>query len=176
MDTSFRAETGASPDELFAVVSDLNTYPSWIDLVHRVEPIGDHGECAAIASGVDEDGTGPTWFVTLRAQLGPLARSKRLRMARTMVTSPANNDGHGLVRFDRREIDGRDHSPWTMEVTVEPTSGSAASVAVCRLHYGGGMWNGLLEGSLDLVARRSVTRLQDLVSPPATSSNQPTGP
>lgn len=170
MDTSFRAETGASPDQLFAVVSDLNTYPSWNEIVHRVEPIDDHadGVDPVGVDGVNRNAAEPTWFVTLRARLGPLARSKRLRMARTMLESPADNDGHGLVRFDRREVDGRDHAPWTMEVTVEPASGPALSVAVCRLHYGGGMWSGLLEGSLDLVARRSVVRLQDLVGPPVT--------
>ncbi len=169
VDTSFRAETAASPDELFVVVSDLDTYPSWIELVHRVEPIGDHGD------GLDTPDTEPKWFVTLRAQLGPLARSKRLRMARTALEAPADNGGHGLVRFDRREIDGRNHSPWTMEVIVEPASGRASSVAVCRLHYGGGLWSGLLEGSLDMVARRSATRLQELVGPPAAGSAQPTG-
>lgn len=170
MDTSFRAETGASPYELFAIVSDLNTYPRWNEIVYRVEPIGDHGDSldSLGVDGVEGQPTGPAWLVTLRARLGPLARSKRLRMTRTVLESPTDNGGRGLVRFDRRETDGRDHAPWTMEVTVEPASGPALSVAMCRLHYGGRMWNGVLEGSLDMVARRSVTRLQDLVGPPAT--------
>lgn len=162
VETSFRAETGASPHELFVVVSDLNTYPHWIELVHRVEPI------AAGGDGTGGRGAEPTWFVTLRARLGPLARSKRLRMARTTLELPADNGDQGFVRFDRREIDGRDHAPWTMEVTVEPAFGSALSVAVCRLCYGGGMWDGLLAASLDIVARRAVTRLQDLVGPPGS--------
>jgi len=149
----FQAETVATADELFIVVSDLTTFPDWIELVHRVEPIP-AGEALA------EDR--PEWWVTLRAQIGPLARSKRLRMARTVHRPPGSGYGQrGQVRFDRSETDGRDHAPWTMEVTVIGIdSGPHRSRADCRLHYGGSMWTGLLDGQLDATARRSSEALR----------------
>ena len=162
MDKLFVAQTEASPDRLFDVVSDLTTFPQWIDLVHRVEPIDDHQR-------------GTSWLVTLRAQLGPFARSKRLRMART-VSRPPTDEGPGLVRFERSEIDGRKHAAWTMEVGIEPVDGDpAASLARCRLHYDGSMWTRLLEGRLEATAERAVVGLQRLVGTVAqpTSGDQP---
>lgn len=151
----FQAETVATADELFAVVSDLTTFPDWIELVHRVEPISNDGT----ASGVR-----PQWWVTLRAQIGPFARSKRLRMART-VHQPPGPDQVGQVRFDRAENDGRDHAPWTMEVTVAPVDdGAHRSRADCRLHYGGSLWTGLLDGQLDATARRSTRDLRAIAA------------
>ena len=58
-------------------LADLSTYPEWLALVTEAEPQGDH-----------------TWLVTLRARLGPLARSKRLRMVRTQLLDDS-------VRFER---------------------------------------------------------------------------
>lgn len=145
----------ATADELFAVVSDLATFPDWIELVHRVEPITDEN--------VASDGR-PEWWVTLRAQIGPLARSKRLRMARTLHRPPEPDAGRpGQVRFDRSETDGREHAPWTMEVVVVGIDvGPNRSRADCRLHYGGSMWTGLLDGQLDATARRSTEALRTL--------------
>lgn len=153
----FRAETVATADELFAVVSDLTTFPAWIELVHRVEPIPD-------LEGPARER--PEWWVTLRAQIGPLARSKRLRMARTVHVPPGSGpDQRGHVRFDRSETDGRDHAPWTMEVIVIGLDGAPhRSRADCRLHYGGSMWTGLLDGHLDASARRSTEALRDIAA------------
>lgn len=44
--------------------------PQWLEIVTRAEPMGD-------------DGNEPAWAVDLRGRMGPLARSKRLRMVRT---------------------------------------------------------------------------------------------
>jgi hypothetical protein len=104
-------------------VEVLDRYPAWMPLTHRVE-----------VDGVDADGR-PAWQVELRARLGPFARSKRLRMVRT-VHEPAA----GRVRFERAETDGRAHSPWVLDAEVAATSGG------CRLsmhlHYGGALWTG----------------------------------
>jgi len=151
----FRAETVATAEELFAVVSDLTTFPDWIELVHRVEPIpGD----LTVGGGQLE------WWVTLRARIGPLARSKRLRMAQTVLDPPGSGpDEPGRVRFDRSETDGRNHAPWTMEVRVTPLDGAPhLSRADCRLHYGGSMWTGMLDGQLDTTARRSTEALRQI--------------
>lgn len=158
----FRAETPAAPGELFEIVNDLSTFPRWIEVVHNV----DQAESLE-TTGPDGSSFEPTWWVTLRAQLGPLARSKRLRMRRA-VSIPPTGDDNGLVRFERAETDGRDHAEWTMEVTVGANASSEPngdqSWARCRLYYGGAMWTKLLEGQLDTVADRSTDRLRALAS------------
>jgi hypothetical protein len=127
MDVRASLEAPCAPDALFAFVDDLTKYPGWVDLVHRAEPI----------AGADAE-----WQVELRARLGPLARSKQLRMRRT-VLDPV---GHEVV-FERHETDGRRHSPWVLRATVEPTAqGSSLQM---HLHYGGGLWTGgVLERTL----------------------------
>ena len=61
-------------ERIFAVVNDLGTYPRWLDIVGRAVPT------AADPAG---DDPGPAWLIDLRGQLGPLRRSKRLRMVRS---------------------------------------------------------------------------------------------
>lgn len=108
-------------------VSDLARYPEWMPLVFSAV------EC------------GPgSWDVELRAKVGIFARSKRLRMVRT-VTSP------GRVVFERREIDGRRHSPWVLEVTLDERADS--TLVTMDLAYGGSLWTG---GVLDRVLASHV--------------------
>ncbi len=92
-------------------------------LAHRVETVA-----------ADDDGR-PAWEVELRARLGPFARSKRLRMVRTVHDAPTTH-----VRFERVEHDGRSHSPWVLDVTV--ADHAAGSRLEMRLHYGGALWTG----------------------------------
>ena len=103
-----------------ATLADLATYPAWLTLVNSAEPEGSD-----------------TWIVTLRARLGPLARSKRLRMVRTAL------DAH-VVRFERVETDGRDHAAWVLSATLEPIDTTTSTVKV-HLHYGGALWSAPLE-------------------------------
>ena len=137
-----------APDELFALVDDLARYPEWLDLVHRVERLGD-------AATSDER----VWAVELRARLGPLARSKRLRMACT-----EHDAVHRRAAFERREADGRRHAPWTMHVAVDGAAeGSALRM---HLHYGGGLWTGgVLERTLAEQITNGRERLLSLVQP-----------
>ncbi len=155
MDKTFTLETPATPADLFDTVSDLTTYPSWIDFVHKVEPVNTSQDPTTEADS-------PAWWVTLRARLGPLSRSKRLRMTRTVCTPPGA-DGVGQVRFERREIDGRDHADWILEVNVRP-NGDSASLAECRLAYSGTLWTAPLEPLLDQGADESAARLAALIA------------
>lgn len=144
MDVHATLDAPCPPDVLFAWVDDLGRYPRWLDIVPRAEP----------TAGVDGD-PGPAWQVDLRGRLGPLARSKRLRMVRAEV-EPGRR-----VRFERREHDGRSHSPWVLEATVEPhADGSRLSM---HLHYGGGLWGPVLERMLGDEIERSRPRLLELV-------------
>ena len=151
MDVVADLSTEATASSLFAVVADLGTYADWLDIVGRVEP--------AEPDGGDP---GPAWLVDLRAQLGPLRRSKRLRMVRTICDEPDR------VRFERRDLDGRSHSEWVLDATVaatpappggEPGSSAATSTLEMRLHYGGSLWVPMLDRLLADEIRSSRARL-----------------
>lgn len=108
-------------------VEDLSAYPAWMPMVHTV-------------SVVDEE----VWAVELRAKVGVFARSKKLRMRRSM------NDENVIV-FERDEDDGRQHSPWVMRVLLSPTA-SGTTVTI-DLSYGGTLWTA---GILDRVLASQV--------------------
>lgn len=131
---------------LFGHVDELTDYPTWMPLAHRVSPLEP-----------EPDGR-PAWEVELRARLGPFARSKRLRMVRTV-----HDAAEGRVRYERVERDGRQHSPWVLDAVVVPDGrGSRLDM---RLHYGGALWTGgVMEKVLadQIVAGRE--RLLELVS------------
>jgi hypothetical protein len=137
-----------APDRLFSLVDELTDYPAWMPLAHRV---------SAVAP--EADGR-PAWEVELRARLGPFARSKRLRMVRTVHDVEAAH-----VRFERVEHDGRSHSPWVLDATVVGGAGADGSRLEMRLHYGGALWTGgVMEKVLaeQIVAGRE--RLLELVA------------
>ena len=117
MDVSGKATLSAPPERVFAEVYDLGTYASWLGIVHGVEPVGPEGDA------------GPAWMVDLGVQLGPVRQTKRVRMVRTEARPP------NLVRFERRELDGRSHSAWVLAAEVAPRRGG--SVLTMHLHYGG---------------------------------------
>jgi hypothetical protein len=126
-------------------VDDLARYPEWFGAVRRAEP----DEARA-------GDAGPAWRVDLRGRLGPLARVKRLRMVRTAHEPPAS------VRFERREHDGRSHSPWVLTAVVTAVPGG--SRLEFRLHYGGGLFGPVLERLLGDEVERAKPRLLALVS------------
>jgi uncharacterized protein YndB with AHSA1/START domain len=127
-------------ERVFALVEDLAAYPGWLDIVPRVEPTGDGA-----------------WLVDLRGRLGPFARSKRLRMVRAVHEAPTH------VRFERAELDGRSHSPWVLDASVEAV-GDGASRLTMRLHYGGGLFGPVLEKVLGDEIERSRPRLLEALS------------
>lgn len=129
MNVSASMDAPASADRMFTVVEELDEYPQWMPLAHRVSRVA------------DDDGA-RAWDVEIRARLGPLARSKRLRMVRR-VHDPIGR----RVRFEREEVDGRRHSPWILDAHVVETEGG--SCLEMHLHYGGGLWTGgLMERAL----------------------------
>ena len=139
---------------LFAWVENLTMYPEWMALTHRVTVAGD-----------------TAWNVELRAQVGPFARSKMLRMERTEHVAPGEASGAepeptpGRATFERRELDGREHSPWTLRATVASGPTDESSHLTMELQYGGSLWGGaVLQRLLDDAVRRASERLVDLVS------------
>lgn len=123
MDVAAGLDAPCAAATVFDHVDELTDYPPWMSLVHRAEAVG-----------ADDEGR-PAWVVELRARVGPLARSKRLRMVRTVHDPSA-----GLVRFERHEADGRTHAPWVLDVRVADVAGG--SRLDMHLHYGGRLWTG----------------------------------
>jgi len=142
-------EADCTPDTLFEWVGGLDTYDRWLEIVPRTTD----------AEPIDGD-PGPAWHVTLRGRLGPLARSKRLRMVRTEHTRPVG-EVPGCAVFERRETDGREHATWRLTATVEPTP--TGSCLVMDLHYGGSLWVPLLDRVLTSEIEASRQRLRALV-------------
>jgi hypothetical protein len=136
VDVTATLDAPYAPEAVFAWVADLDRYPAWLDIVPRAEDDGE--DC---------------WTVVLRGRLGPLARSKRLRMRRVSLDAPRS------VRFERDERDGRQHSPWILEASVEGTG--AGSRLTMHLHYGGALFGPVLERVLGDEIERSRARLLD---------------
>ena len=129
MDLVASVEVPVSVEKLFVYVADLANYSSWLEFVHKVELVAESNE------------TDATWLVELRAKLGVLARSKRLRMTRTVCEAPR------LVVFERREQDARRHSAWVLRATVSETATGAKLET--NLHYSGSLFTGgMLERAL----------------------------
>lgn len=139
------------PGRAFGLVDDLSRYPAWMDLVHDVQEVETADDQRA-------------WEVELQAQVGPFARSKRLRMARTV------HEPDRRVVFERAEIDGRRHSTWILAATLDPdshpeSSGEARTRLTMTLTYGGNLWTGaVLQRVLDDHVERGAAALRALLT------------
>ncbi len=112
----------STPSAVYEILRDLSTYPQW---VHIVESAVEEG------SGV--------YDVTLRATIGPFARSKRLRMRRVLDEADA-------VEFVREELDGKRHAHWQYRASI--CADEMTTVVNATLVYGGALW---IPGSFDRV-------------------------
>ena len=143
MRTSESVVVPATPHELFPHVARLEAYPPWLRLVHRAEVVAEEPL--------------PTWDVELRARVGPFARSKKLRMQRVAI-----DDARG-ARFERAEVDGREHSMWALRVELTPSGDE--TVLTMHLAYDGKLWTGgVLERVLDDEVRRARVKLVELLT------------
>lgn len=135
------------PHELFVHVDDIEDYPAWMSLVHTVERV--------VSDPASES---PAWMVELRAQVGPFARSKRLRMERTELVQDR------VAVFERREADGRQHSEWILRADLD-VAADGRTVLTMTMSYDGSLWAGpILERVLDDQVRRGSDRLLALVT------------
>lgn len=156
LDVNASVDAAVDPASVFAVVSDLGTYPRWLDIVGRAEETEPTVGPRQRRDGDDASAeANPAWLIDLRAQLGPLRRSKRLRMERTVC------DPDSMARFERRELDGRSHSDWILTATIsEAPRGTRLTM---NLFYGGSLWLPALDKVLQQEIRRSSRRLVAMV-------------
>lgn len=145
MDVVATLDAPCPPTALFPWVDDLERYPDWLDIVPR-----------AVPTPAQPDDVGPAWSVDLRGRLGPFARAKRLRMVRTALEAPTH------ARFERAEHDGREHSSWVLDATVEDAADGCR--LTMRLHYGGRLWMPALDRLLADEINRSRPRLLERVA------------
>ena len=122
---------------LHLAMSDLSAFTQWLDIVYQAERDSEK---------TDDDAA---WNVQLRGKVGPFARSKNLRMVRTI-----NEEGSRVV-FERRELDGRSHAAWVLTANISPKD-QGSTVAV-HLHYGGTLFTG---GVLERLLADQITRGQ----------------
>lgn len=140
MDQNVTALVSATPEDTFTAVSDLATYPKWLDLVKEVRP----------------DGQGH--LVTLQARLGPIARSKQLRMTQTKKSQDGETK---TVVFERQENHDRDVSDWKMTATVTPhAKGSHLQI---DLNYDGPYWTSVLETLLKSQTESAANNLNEFL-------------
>ncbi|MEJ7582820.1 MAG: SRPBCC family protein [Acidimicrobiales bacterium] len=151
MDVSADLDAPCPAEELYAWVGDLGRYPSWLDIVARAEP-----------TGVAASDPGPAWSIDLRGRLGPLARSKRLRMVRTVDQAPFT------AMFERREDDGRSHAAWVLRAEIAVTADG--SRLTMHMHYGGALWGPVIERLLGDEIGQSRTRLLACITGPGHPS------
>ena len=122
-----------------SVLRDLSSYSEWVPIVSSVEPDGDEH-----------------WFVELRVSMGPFARSKRLRMKRSV-------DDSNKVCFTREESDGRRHARWELCLTLESVADETSVDAA--LDYDGKMWTpGPVEEALHSGLDAAIDRLHKFVA------------
>ena len=175
MDIRERISINVTPKDLYPVLADLAEYPKWLSIVSRVRtdsaPPARQLGTADDSTFVDSDNHNDqqAWIVDLQGSIGPLRRSKRLRMVRS------ENIAETRIVFERAERDGKDHSPWKLTVDIEEVHapGTAetrssepvanSSVVVVHLHYGGNLWVPLLGRILEDEIRSSAQRLRALI-------------
>ena len=145
MDVTAELDAPVQPAAFYRWVADLERYPQWLDIVTR-----------AVAAEAHPDDVGPAWFVQLRGKIGPLSRSKQLRMVRTVADEPH------AVTFERRETDGQTHSPWVLRATIDHDDGT--SHLAIALHYGGGLFEPIVERLLRNEIDAARNRLAALVA------------
>ena len=145
MDVSASLAAPCEPAALFGWVDDLARYPAWLDIVPR-----------AVADERRDGDPGPAWVIHLRGRFGPMSRSKRLRMVRT-VCEPDRR-----VVFERREADGQDHAAWVLTAEIEPTDAGAS--LTMGLHYGGRLFEELVERLLRHEIEAARVRLLTLLA------------
>ena len=123
----------------FSVLSDLSTYTQWLNFIDSVEPV--------------ESEDGRVWMLVLKAQLGPFSRMKKLRMAKV------SSEPHELIRFERKEISGRDASDWSIDINFKELDLITTEITFV-VSYSGKLWTRTLETVFNTYVDQARTNLK----------------
>ena len=134
-------DLNGSSEQIYIALSDLANYKNWLGFIDTIDT-------------VDADGGSACWIVTLRAQVGPFARLKKLRMVRVEEDFPE------LIRFSRKETDSKDHSDWDLHVTINEKDGVGCSVQM-GVSYSGRFWSVPLQAVFTSHVETAKVRLQE---------------
>ena len=137
-------DLNGSSEQIFSALSDLANYKNWLGFIDTIDT-------------VDADGGSACWIVTLRAQVGPFARLKKLRMVRVEEDFPE------LIRFSRKETDSKDHSDWDLHVTINEKESMGCSVQMV-VSYSGGFWSVPLQAVFTSHVETAKVRLREMFS------------
>ena len=135
-------DLNGSAEQIFSALSDLAYYKNWLGFIDTIDT-------------VDADGGDACWIVTLRAQVGPFARLKKLRMVRVEEDFPK------LIRFSRKETDSKDHSDWDLHVTISEKGDIGCSVQMV-VSYSGGFWSVPLQAVFTSHVETAKVRLREM--------------
>ena len=129
----------AEIEHAYSVLSELTTYTEWLNFIDSVEPVESEDDLV--------------WMLVLKAQLGPFSRMKKLRMAR--VTS----EPWELIRFERKEISGRDASDWSIDVKFKQLDLETTEITFV-VSYSGKFWTRTLETVFNTYVDQARTDLK----------------
>tara|TARA_Y100000996_G_scaffold373527_1_gene323055 strand:- start:56 stop:514 length:459 start_codon:yes stop_codon:yes gene_type:complete len=129
----------AEIEHAYSVLSELTTYTEWLNFIDSVEPVESEDDLV--------------WMLVLKAQLGPFSRMKKLRMAR--VTS----EPWKLIRFERKEISGRDASDWSIDVKFKQLDLETTEI-IFVVSYSGKLWTRTLETVFNTYVDQARTDLK----------------
>jgi hypothetical protein len=128
-------------------LESLDGYPTWLGIVLAVQP-----------SEPAPTDPGPAWWVDLGGRLGPVRKTKRVRMVRTLRTERE-------VRFERGEIDGRTHNRWVLEARLTPEGAERTQVEM-TVEYSGDrrvpVLDRVLRQEVGRAGRRLVARVAEV--------------
>ena len=129
----------AEIEHAYSVLSELTTYTEWLNFIDSVE----------LVESVDD----LVWMLVLKAQLGPFSRMKKLRMAR-VASEPRK-----LIRFERKEISGRDASDWSIDVKFKQLDLETTEITFV-VSYSGKFWTRTLESVFNTYVDQARTDLK----------------
>ncbi len=143
-------DLNGSSEQIYIALADLANYKNWLGFIDDIDT-------------VDIDAGNTCWIVTLRAQIGPFARLKKLRMVRVEEDFPKS------IRFSRKETDSKDHSDWDLHVTISEKGDMGCSVQMV-VSYSGGFWSVPLQAVFTSHVETAKVRLRKMFSSNGNSS------
>lgn len=145
LDLSAAADLPCGIGRARAELETLDNYPRWLGIVWD-----------ATRADPSPDDRAPAWWVELGGRFGLIRRTKTVRMVRSVSSDT-------VIRFERRELDGRAHNDWILEVRLEPRGGDETGVEMA-VHYGGDRRIPVVDAMLRAEVRRAGRRLVERVA------------